>query len=145
MKKEIVNCLTWYANSIASTTIYTDWSDEFCRQVVKKATERFLEKLKKYIDFENLTEEEALELRFGQWSENEPDLYLIPLYLLPILPIGTEVTCINGEKLIYDGHNINTDIRFGCLAYGIGINTDIRFGCLAYGIKVKRLYAPKED
>ena len=131
MKKEIVNCLTWYANSIASTTIYTDWSDEFCRQVVKKATERFLEKLKKYIDFENLTEEEeALELRFGQWSENEPDLYLIPLYLLPILPIGTEVTCINGENLIYDGHNINTDIRFGCLTYGI---------------KVKRLYAPKED
>lgn len=123
MKKKIIDCLTWYANRIAETTTYTLWPDNLCGSFkeVKEATERFLEELKKYIDFENLTEEEARELRFCQWSKEEPDLYLIPLYLLPILPIGIEVTCINGEKLIYDGHNIDTDIRFGCLAYGIRV------------------------
>lgn len=121
MKNKIINCLTWYANQIAQTTTHTNWSDEFCRQEVKKATERFLEELKEYIDFENLTEKEARELRFNWWIKDEPDLYLIPQYLLPILPIGIELTCIDGKKLIYDGHNIDTDIPFEWLPYGIRV------------------------
>lgn len=121
MKAEMMNCFTWYANRISETTTYSDWSDAFARQEVREATQKFLEALKRYIDFENLTEKKAKELRFQKWSKDNPDLYLIPLYLLPILPIGMEVTCINGEKIIYDGHNLDTDIRCGCLAYGIRV------------------------
>ena len=122
MKQEIVNCLTWYANKVAETTQYTNWSDKFCRKEIKESTERFLEELKKYIDFSNLTEEEAKELRFGRWDpEESPTLWLLPLYLLPIVPIGTELTNIFGKKIIYDGSNVDTDIRFGCIAYGIEI------------------------
>ena len=124
MKPEITNCLTWYANQIAETVQYTNWSDEFCREDIKRATDRFVNELKKYIDFDNLTEEEAQELRFGKWSDDEPDLYLVPLYLLPILPIGTKLTCINGQKIVYDGHNIDNDTRFGCLAYGVRVKLD---------------------
>ena len=78
-----------------------------------------LEDLKKYINWEDMTKEDARELRFGIWSDDMPDLYLIPLYLLPILPIGTKVVDIFGEEIIYDGTNIDNDARFGCLAYGI--------------------------
>ena len=124
MKPEIMNLLTWYANKVAETVQYTNWSDEFCREETKKATDRFLDELKKYIDFDNLTEEEAQELRFGKWSDDEPDLYLVPLYLLPVLPIGTKLTCINGQKIVYDGHNIDNDIRFGCLAYGVRVKLE---------------------
>lgn len=55
------------------------------------------------------------------WSDEKSDLLLIPLYLLPIIPIGTELTSIFGEKVIYDGHNVDKDIRFGCIAWGIEI------------------------
>lgn len=120
MKQEIINCLTWYANKVSETTQYKSWSDEFCRKEIEESTGKFLNELKKLIDFSNLTREEAVELRFGKWEENS-DLYLIPLYLLPIIPIGIELTCINGEKIIYDGTNVDNDIRFGCIAYGINI------------------------
>ena len=121
MKPEIINCLTWYANRVAETVQYnTTWSDAFCRKEIREATETFVCELRKHIDFHNLSRKEATALRFGKW-EDKNDLYLIPLYLLPILPIGTELTCINGDKVIYDGTNIDNDIRFGCIAWGINI------------------------
>ena len=121
LKVEIQNCLTWYANKVAETVQYDIWSDEFCRKEIKESTETFLKAMKKYIDWNNLTKEEAWELRFRRWDEDVPNLYLIPLYLLPILPIGTEVTSISGDKIIYDGQNLDNDVRFGCIAYGIEI------------------------
>lgn len=120
MKQEIINCLTWYANRISETTQYKSWSDEFCRKEVKESTDIFVDNLKDLIDLSNLTREEARELRFGKWEENS-DLYLIPLYLLPIIPIGTKLTCINGETIVYDGTNVDNDIRCGYIAYGINI------------------------
>ena len=123
MKKEIVNCLTWYANKVSETVQYASWSDEFCRTKIKESTDKMLEELKKHIDWEHLSKEEAVELRFGKWDEDQPDLYLIPLYLLPILPIGTKLTTISGEEIEYDGTNVDNDIRFGCIAYGIAIKS----------------------
>lgn len=120
MKKEIMNCLTWYANQIEMACRYwknpTDTYSE-----IKTAQIKFLEEIKKHIDFSKLTKEEAVELRFGKWTD-ESNLYLIPIYLLPILPIGIELTAIDGEKVVYDGKNVDDDTRMGCLAYGIVIN-----------------------
>ena len=121
MKDEIRNCFTWYANKVAETVQYESWSDEFCRKEIKDSTDRFLIELNKYIDWGHLTKEEAIELRFGRWSDEQPDLYLLPLYILPIVPIGTKLTTIGGEEIIYDGTNVDKDIRFGLLAYGITI------------------------
>ena len=55
---------------------------------------------------------------------NTANLWLIPLYLFPIIPIGLKVTCINGEEIVNDGHNLDDDIRFGCVAYGIKIKNE---------------------
>lgn len=46
-------------------------------------------------------------------------LRLIPLYLYSSLPIGITLTSIDGEEIVFDGSNIDTDIRFGCIAWGI--------------------------
>lgn len=27
--------------------------------------------------------------------------------------------CIDGEEIVFDGSNIDTDARFGCIAWGI--------------------------
>lgn len=52
-------------------------------------------------------------------EKNTLGLRLIPLYLYPSLPIGITLTSIGGEERVFDGSNIDTDIRFGCLAWGI--------------------------
>lgn len=52
-------------------------------------------------------------------EKNTLGLRLIPLYLYPSLPIGITLTSIGGEERVFDGSNISTDVRFGCLAWGI--------------------------
>ena len=120
MKKEIIRGLTLYANRVSETVQYKSWSDEFCRKEIENSTGDFLNHIREHIDFKNLTRKEALELGFGLWEEGS-DLCLIPLYLLPIIPFGTKLKCINGKEIIYNGANVDNDIRFGCIAYGIDI------------------------
>ena len=52
-------------------------------------------------------------------EKNTLGLRLIPLYLYPSLPIGITLTSIDGEEIVFNGSNIDTDARFGCIAYGI--------------------------
>lgn len=121
MKQEIIDCFTWYANKVAETVQYESWSDEFCRKENEVNTHIFLEELNEHINWDTLTREEARELRFIVYSDHTPNLFLIPLYILPILPIGTELVSINGNRIIYDGSNVDKDTRYGCLAFGIVI------------------------
>ena len=58
-------------------------------------------------------------------EKNTLGLRLIPLYLYPSLPIGITLTSINGEEIVFDGSNIDTDNRFGCLAWGIKPKSEI--------------------
>lgn len=120
MKKEIQNCLTWLVNKVSQTIIY-NWADDFKVGENNENFETFYEELKKHIDFTKITVEEAKELRFQRWSEEQPDLWLFPLYLVPIIPEGLEVTFISGEKAKYEKDKMDNDIRFGCVAYGIEI------------------------
>lgn len=113
-EKLITNFRT-YANQISETVLY-GWSDEFCRFEVGRATNDFLNEIRKEISFKNMSLEDATILGFKRWDE---DLYLIPLYLAPIIPVGLELESINGETVVFDGNNIDLDNRFGMLAYGI--------------------------
>lgn len=70
------------------------------------------------VDLSRMTVEMAKEMGFVKWDDNS-DLYLFPLWFMPLIPIGTEVTSISGNKIIYNGTNLDNDIRFGCTAYGI--------------------------
>lgn len=70
-------------------------------------------------------------LREGQTIEGQivalertKGIFLIPLYLLPAVPIGTELISIDGEVIKYDGSNVEIDIKFGCIAYGIKIKEE---------------------
>ena len=124
MKKEIQKCLTWLANMSSQVIVYENWSDEYKTTKTKEVFNVFYEELKKHIDFNNLTVEEARELRFGRWSEELPNLWLFPLYLVPIIPEGLEIMYIDGEKGIFKKDEMDNDIRFGCVAYGIEIKAE---------------------
>ena len=73
--------------------------------------------LQSALDKGHLTKEE-FEKKVAN-EKNTLGLRLIPLYLYPSLPIGITLTSINGEEIVFDGSNIDTDTRFGCLAWGI--------------------------
>ena len=73
--------------------------------------------LQSQLDKGNLTKEE-FDKRVAN-KKNTLGLRLIPLYLYPSLPIGITLTSIDGEEIVFDGSNIDTDIRFGCIAFGI--------------------------
>lgn len=121
MKKEIQNCLTWITNRVSETIIYDNWSDDLKIKQNKEAFDTFYSELKKHIDITKLTIEEAKELRFRRWDEELPDLWLFPLYLVPLIPEGLEVMSISGDKFKYEKDKTDNDIRFGCVAYGIEI------------------------
>ena len=121
MANKIGDYFIWYANKVAETVQYTDWTDKFCREQLKEATDKLLRTLSDHINWYELTKKEAVELGFFNYGEKPSDIYLIPLYLLPILPIGFEVIRIDGRKIIYDGTNLDNDVRVGCISYGIRI------------------------
>lgn len=121
MNNQLINHFTWLANKVSEVYFYKIWEDDFKVEKLNEAYNEFYKSLKEnnIIDFNKLTKEEALELRFNLWSE-ESGIYLIPLYLAPLIPIGTELTSIMGDKIIFEGMDkIDLDHRFGCLAYGI--------------------------
>ena len=123
VNEKIFSCLVSYVNRVSTTVQYKSWSDDFCRNEVKTCTNDLLSILRKLIDFSNLSQTEARMLHFIKFDDKS-DLYLIPLYLLPIIPIGTELICIDGTTITYNGSNIDDDIRYGCIAYGILIPED---------------------
>lgn len=122
MKKELVNHFVWLANRLSELNTY-NWGAKFKEEELKNTFGTFYKSLQKesnkpLIDISKMTVGTAKEMGFCKWDENS-DLYLFPLWFMPLIPIGTEVTSIGGEKIIYDGTNLDNDIRFGCLAYGI--------------------------
>ena len=124
MNKDLVNHFTWIANRMAECTAYDSLSAKYKECHLKEAFETYYNSLKKdtnkhLVDLETMTAEQAKELRFSLWSEDMPNFWLIPLWFVPLIPIGTELTSISGKKVVYDGNNIDLDIRFGCIAYGI--------------------------
>ena len=121
MKKEIQNCITYLANKLSEVYVYDSWNADLKIQELKLGFNTFYDELKKHIDFTKLTVEEAKELRFRKWDDDMPNLWLFPLYLVPIIPEGLEITYLDGEKGIYHKDEMDNDIRFGVVAYGIEI------------------------
>ena len=113
MKKEILNHLTWVVNQLAEEPV---WGK--CTQKSSDIWDRFYKSLKNQLDVTKLTREEAVELRFCKWDEDS-DLYLFPLWLISLIPDGLMVTSISGEEFPFDSKTTDTDIRFGCVAFGL--------------------------
>lgn len=66
----------------------------------------------------DMTDRQLDALGFGRWSSQSP-MRLIPLWLFPFLAESLVVECIDGETKLIKKSEMDTDSRFGCLAYGI--------------------------
>ena len=113
---------SWFVNRISEIKAYgKHWSDEFCLKELRNATEKYFtdDYAKELFTLDNLTKERAKSLRFCQWDKDEqPDLYLFPLWFVFFLPYGTKVIGIGGDTFEYS-EETDLDIRFGCVAFGI--------------------------
>lgn len=116
MNENIMRHLTFIANKAAEGFVYKPWSDEFVGKELRAAMEQVYKSMGEAIDWDVLTVKEAKELGFCKWDEGA-ELYLIPIWLYPAIPDDLELTCISGETAFKK--DIDTDTRFGCLAYGL--------------------------
>ena len=115
MKPEIQNCLTWLANNVAESCLHRVNPVNLDKDI-RESWKQFNEAVRRNLDWKNLTIAEAKELRFRKW-DTDSDLYLIPIWLKPIIPSDLELTSIGGDKAFVEG--VDADTRFGCLAWGI--------------------------
>ena len=121
--QKALSCQSWLVNRISESKAYAKhWSDEFCLEDIRKAIERYYSdnSVKEVFTLDNLTKERAKALRFGKWSDEQPDLYLFPLWFVLFLPYGTKVVGIGGNTFEYN-KDTDLDTRFGCVAFGIEI------------------------
>lgn len=122
MNPKLNNSLTWLANAVAKSIMYNK-DPQHLDTDIRQSWDKFCSSINNnsLIDWKNMTREEAVELRFCKWDE-ESDLWLIPIWLYPFIPNDLELTSIGGDKGF--APNIDTDTRFGCLAWGIFLKED---------------------
>lgn len=66
--------------------------------------------------FKTLNKDNAESYGFLNYISN---IYLIPYYLFDFIPVGTILYGIDNEKVIFNGNNIDDDVRMGVLGYGL--------------------------
>ena len=119
--QKALSCQSWLVNRISESKAYAkNWSNEFCLKDIREAIEKYYsdEYVKEIFKIDNLTKERAKALRFCQWDEENPDLYLFPLWFVLFLPYGTKIIGIGGDTFEYS-EEIDLDIRFGCVSFGV--------------------------
>ena len=106
--------------NITKQGLFRTLSKDFCLEDIREAIETYYSNdyIKEVFTLDNLTKERAEALGFHKWSENQPDLYLFPLWFVLFLPYGTYVVGIGGGTFKYT-KKTDLDIRFGCVAFGV--------------------------
>lgn len=95
------------------------WSVGFAHDELVSAYDNLLDTFKEKLgDVKTLSVNEMLDIGFCRWDDDS-ELYLIPLWVLQFVPDGTLLTSISGDTKIKGVDEIDLDVRFGCLAYGI--------------------------
>lgn len=120
MDKNIIRCLVYMASQVEAINTY-GWSNEYKIKHLNDISKSFYKELSKHIDVTRLTIKEFKEMGFKQWSEDIPNLWLFPLWIIPLIPEGLEVVDIFGEKYLYDSEKADNDTRLSCVSYGIEI------------------------
>lgn len=102
----------------AEVMAYKNWSKEFALEHINDYPDEV-----KNIDPNDMTAEELEERGFGKWDDDS-DIMLIPLWMLPFLPNEVKTTDIMGKDHTKKSE-IDNDNRFGYLAYGV-VPKDVR-------------------
>lgn len=98
-----------------------NWVDMYALDEIRGRYASIKEQLKEMLGvITEVPAEDLMALGFSQWDE-EKGIYLVPLWVYDLVEDGTELTSINGKKLIKGKDVIDLDVRLGCIAYGIKV------------------------
>lgn len=105
-------------NRTSGVMLY-NWGDEFCTQEIRGIAEDVKNRYPYLMNIQpiDLTKRQMTDLGFGKWSKKNK-LMLIPGWLYPFLAESIQTESISGENTLSKS-SIDTDMRFGCLAYGV--------------------------
>lgn len=104
-------------NRAAEVMNYTNWGDEFAAGQIREIPAKLAKHVGE-VNIGNLTASQMDDLGFGSWSKGDA-ARLIPLWLFPFLPDKIESKCIDGTVATLEKSEMDTDHRFGCLAYSV--------------------------
>lgn len=108
-------------NNVAEVFVYKNPSDSIVAKQIRDLPDK-IANMKGGADLfriqpTDLTEAQMIHLGFAKWDD-KTDMLLIPLWLLPFLAEEIEIECIDGERKVMNKSGIDSDNRFGLLAYG---------------------------
>lgn len=109
-------------NRTAEVMVYKSWSEGFATRQIRD-TPAALEQMQggaelSGINPADMTDSQLEDLGFCRWCDETP-MRLIPLWLYPFLAESLAVECVDGGTKVLKKSEMDTDNRFGCLAYGV--------------------------
>lgn len=119
--KNILEIMKDYRRNVAENC-RSRYSDQECREKVKTSRDKMLSKLSLYIPWMDMTRNDAEYFLFSH--DENLDIYLIPFYLIDLIPQNIELISIRNKKIdtSNDDFKKDNDHRGGYLAYGIRVN-----------------------
>lgn len=99
---------------------FSNWQvrdEDFCTEVYKKLA--VVQLYLRPLDIHPLDNTTLINLGFGNWCN---ELNTVPIYLLPCIRKGTQLTTTEGRKVTVGYDELDTATIFGCINYGIPIN-----------------------
>jgi hypothetical protein len=155
MRKEIINTLTFVMNSVTVQQLKPNSSDSTIKNDVLSSLRQAQEQLKSYISWDELTQKDCEEMRFGKWAKEEEILEDIK-FLEKMYDDGNitkeqleerKTRKMNTKDimlipvwmypLIPIGYEVISIFGDKLINNGKNINSSSRYGCIAYGIVPK--------
>lgn len=117
----LTRCFRWLANELV-----VSYMNSTLPAPLKNKVDTFYDSVRKTIDWESLTRNDCLWLGFMNSQRDMvsaqgviQELWLIPQWLIPVIPEGICVEDIHGNRFQYYSRICDKSTQFGVLGYGL--------------------------
>lgn len=117
----LTRCFRWLANELVIPYMNNKLPPQ-----LKNKVDTFYDSVRRTIDWDNLTREDCVWLGFIDSQRDMvsakgviQELWLIPQWLIPVIPEGKYVEDVHGNRFQYHAVVCDKTVQFGVLSYGI--------------------------
>lgn len=114
-KNYLFRCFRWMSNELVR-----QYLNNSLPLSVTKILEKFYDSISTRLnDWSSLSKDTMLELGFIRYEGAKTIVWLIPLWMYPIIPENVLLTTPDGSNFIFNSKTASTNTIFNCLTYGI--------------------------
>lgn len=117
----VTRCFRWLTNELV-----IPYMDNKLPSALKTKIDTFYDSVRKTVDWDSLTRDNCLWLGFMNSQRDMisaqgviQELWLIPQWLIPIIPEGMYVEDVQGNRFQYNSSTCDKTTQFGVLSYGV--------------------------